>query len=326
MKTADHFTCAILLSVFLFAACQAARPPVVGDAQCADIAQKGYVSILDLNVCYTEVVNLEKNFRHIADFVAQNDVDIILLQEVVGSEITGMDNSAIELRKILLKEHNMRFSATTAWDLGISNFFIDGNAILSRCEIAKTDIKKISTPGNIGKKQVALSRNVHLAVVSIPGYGNLNVYNTHLCARCKKSERESQLERALSWIEKTNAGSRLAIFGGDMNFDRIINSGTEAFMWEKIIAAGFIDAYANRMIRNSSETLETLCEDEDNADEHCTKGVTQLDDYNSRRIDYIFTNSPATVRAARVVFNEMVNSDEPTLSDHAGVFIRLDLP
>jgi maltose 6'-phosphate phosphatase len=74
------------------------------------------------------------------------------------------------------------------------------------------------------------------------------------------------------------------------------------------------------------ETLETLCEDEDNPDQHCTKGVTQLDDKNGRRIDYIFAKSPATIRAARVVFNELVNNQEPTVSDHAGVFVSLELP
>ena len=47
---------------------------------------------------------------------------------------------------------------------------------------------------------------------------------------------------------------------------------------------------------------------------------------NGRRIDYIFTKRPAAIEAARVVFNEMVNPGEPTVSDHAGVFIRLKLP
>ena len=113
-----------------------------------------------------------------------------------------------------------------------------------------------------------------------------------------------------------------------LNFDRFDNQGAEKPQWEKIIANGFIDAYADFIIANSDgqETLETLCEDEDNADEHCTVGVSELDGPNARRIDYIFTKTPSTIRDARVVFNTLVNSDQPTVSDHAGVFISLDLP
>ena len=195
---------------------------------------------------------------------------------------------------------------TSAEDMGIW-----GNAILSRCEITKTDIKKINRPGRISKGKMALARNVLLAVVSIPGYGNLG--------------RKLELDRALYWIEETNQDSRLAIFGGDFNFDRFVNAGSEAFMYEKIRSAGFEDAYADYM-KNNGVSLETLCENEDEPDEHCTKGVTKHDKKNGRRIDYIFTKRPAAIEAARVVFNEMVNHDEPSVSDHAGVFIRLKLP
>jgi maltose 6'-phosphate phosphatase len=55
-------------------------------------------------------------------------------------------------------------------------------------------------------------------------------------------------------------------------------------------------------------------------------GVSELDGPNARRVDYIFTKAPSNIRAARVVFNTLVNSDEPTVSDHAGVFISLELP
>jgi maltose 6'-phosphate phosphatase len=119
-----------------------------------------------------------------------------------------------------------------------------------------------------------------------------------------------------------------SVLGGDFNSDRFDNEGAEKFLWEKIINSGFIDAYADFIIANSNgeETLDTLCEDEDNADEHCTVGVSELDGPNARRVDYIFTKASSNIRAARVVFNTLVNNDEPTVSDHAGVFIGLELP
>jgi maltose 6'-phosphate phosphatase len=42
--------------------------------------------------------------------------------------------------------------------------------------------------------------------------------------------------------------------------------------------------------------------------------------------DYIFAKGFADVRLSKVVFNTLVNPDEPTVSDQAGVFVRLGLP
>ncbi|MGD9046121.1 MAG: hypothetical protein PVG06_20595 [Desulfobacterales bacterium] len=318
MKTSDYLKCAILLCVFLFAACQC-KPPIIGDAQCDNIAKKGYVSILVLNVDY-EVVNHEKNLKRIANFVANNHVDLILFQEAEAyGGITGPADATSELRKILLKKYKMRFNMTSAADI-----LIWGNAILSSCEITETDLKKINTPGTVGKGAIGLNRNVLLAVISIPDYGKVNVYNTHLCARCEKSEREVQLDRALSWIKEITPDSRLAIFGGDLNFDLFINNGAEVPMYKKIIKAGLKDAYADYM-KTNGVGLDDLCEDEDKPDEHCTKGVTRIDDKNGRRVDYIFIKSPPGIKSAKVVFNSVVSHTEPTVSDHAGVFIRLNL-
>ena len=109
---------------------------------------------------------------------------------------------------------------------------------------------------------------------------------------------------------------------------RLDARGQRRRLYENIITAGFIDAYAEFIIAKSGgqETLDTLCEDEDNADEHCTVGVSELDGSNARRIDYIFTRRPSAIRDAKVVFNTLVNDSEPTVSDHAGVFTSMNLP
>ena len=98
-------------------------------------------------------------------------------------------------------------------------------------------------------------------------------------------------------------------------------------MWLRILCAGFNDAYADYVITSSDgqETLDSLCEDEDNADAHCTVGVSELNGHNARRVDYIFTKNPSTILGSRVVFNPAVNEGQPTVSDHAGVFISLEL-
>ncbi|MGD2188076.1 MAG: endonuclease/exonuclease/phosphatase family protein [Desulfobacterales bacterium] len=334
MRTLCHFLgVAFLLSVLLFFSCQTIPPPDMGDARCENITEKGFINVLDVNILFSEVLNRNARLEDIADFAANNDVDVILLQEVVNGVLVGTENSAQDLREILRKKHRLDYNISTAFELGQPGLLSSANAILSRCEISFAMDKRLPFTGEIefDGTVIKIARNVQVARLQIPGRGKVNVYNTHLCARCEIDERAEQLDALLEFVNDLDTnmpGSHPSLLGGDFNFDRFENQGAQKFLWEKIIANGFVDAYAEFIISNSGgqETLETLCEDEDNADEHCTVGVSELDGPNARRIDYIFTKSPATIRAARVVFNTLVNADEPTVSDHAGVFISLDLP
>lgn len=336
MKTSGYLKFLILFSGFLFFSCQTLPPPTEGDARCDNVAARGHINVLDINVLFlTE--DMDIRFGHIANFAAENDVDVILLQEIVGGSLAGTDNSAQDLREILRTKHDLDYNISTAWEIGEPNLFSSANAILSRCEInfAQVEslplVEQLSIRDGIETRVISLTRNVQIARLIIPERGEINVYNTHLCARCDIDGRAKQLEALLEFVNSSETnmpGDNPSVLGGDFNFDRFDNEGAEKFLWEKIIDNGFIDAYAEFIIINSGgqETLDTLCEDEDNADEHCTVGVSELDGPNARRVDYIFTKSPATIRAAKVVFNTLVNDDEPTVSDHAGVFISLDLP
>jgi maltose 6'-phosphate phosphatase len=328
----------MLLSVFLFISCQTCPETIVTCARCDKVASRGHLNILNINVLFlTE--DMDERFGHIADFAAENEVDLILLQEIVGGSFAGTDNSAEDLREILRTKHNLDYNISTAWEIGEPNIFSSANAILSRCEIKFVQVERLPYVSELSRKvkirdktrKISFRRNVQLVRLDIPDLGKINIYNTHLCARCDIDGRADHTEALLEFIDGMEAnmpGDHPSLLGGDFNFDRFDNQGAEKFLWEKVINKGFIDAYADFVIANSGgqETLETLCEDEDNADEHCTVGVSKLNGHNARRIDYIFAKSPANIRAARVVFNELVNNDEPTVSDHAGVFISLELP
>ena len=140
-----------------------------------------------------------------------------------------------------------------------------------------------------------------------------------------------QIDVALEFLNKLeeNTGDVYpTILGGDFNFDRFRNDGIQKFQYERVINTGFIDAYAEYIIAASGgrETLDTLCEDEDSPDEHCTVGVSELNGSKSRRKDYIFARGFADVRVSKVVFNTLINPEQPTASDHAGVFVRLGFP
>ena len=207
------------------------------------------------------------------------------------------------------------------------------NAVLSRCEIRYNLVRRLPKTPELEFKGhvIEVARNVLLSRLEIPQIGKINVYNTHLCAACEEFERAEQIDVLLEFLNNLaeNTGEdHPTILGGDFNFDRFRNDGEQRLQYEKIVNAGFIDAYAEYIITASGgqERLDMLCQDEDNPDEHCTVGVSELNGSESRRKDYIFTQGFADVSLSKVVFNTLVNPDEPTVSDHAGVFVRLGLP
>ena len=138
-------------------------------------------------------------------------------------------------------------------------------------------------------------------------------------------EFSAQMEELLPFIGKVEASfppGNFAVLGGDFNIDRFrVDPFPERPFYERIINAGFIDAYAQ------NKPLDSLCANPKQPDAHCTVEVSTLDAGGSaRRVDYLFMNQPKTIRESRVVFNTVVDSNQPSVSDHAGVFVSIALP
>ena len=335
MKSCKYFIRILVLpAVLLIVSCQTTPlPPGMGDAQCGNIAEKGYINILTINLLFSEVDDRKDRLKAIAAFAATSDVDILMLQEVVNGILVKTDNSAQDLRDILSKKHNLDYNIQTAFEIGLPGLLSVANAVLSRCEIRYSLVQRLPKTPEIEFEGhvIEVSRNVLLSRLEIPVFGKINVYNTHLCADCEDFERMEQIDALLEFLGNLaeNTGDDYpTILGGDFNFDRFRNDGKQKIQYERITSSDFIDAYAKYIIAASGgqETLDTLCEDENNADEHCTVGVSELNGANSRRKDYIFARGFADVLLSKVVFNPSINPDEPTVSDHAGVFVRLGLP
>jgi maltose 6'-phosphate phosphatase len=292
------------------------------------------LKILTINLLFSEVDDRNKRLRAIADYVAAKQVDVLLLQEVVGGDLVGTQNSADDLRDLLRDEHNLNYFLRTAFETGVPGLLNTASAILSRFEIEFSDnlILPWVTEEEFLGFTVKLPRNVMLTRMLIPGFGEVDVFNTHLCSRCSPEDREDQLDEVFDFIKsfQNDVGApRPTVLGGDMNFDIFADNGDEKFLYDKVLAEGFSDAYAKYIIASASgqETLETLCENKDNADEHCTVGVSDLNGSNARRIDYIFARDFGPPVKGQVVFNPNApNGVPPTVSDHAAVVVHLNLP
>ena len=310
----------IILPLSLFVCCAAVQN---SEAVAAD-----GIRVMSINLLFSEIDDRNKRLKIIADHVAENDVDFVLLQEVVCGELVKTDNSAKDLKEFVSERHNLKYYVRTETEsipipFG-SDFLKVGNGILSRHKIEYSDTKKLPKTSEsevFNGYKLDFRRNVMMLRTTVNGYGPIHVYNTHLCARCKIKEREEQLDDLLKYVKKEENNitrENPVILGGDFNIDRIKKAGEENYLHEKVLLEGFIDAYAAAAI----DPLDALCEDKDNPDEHCTIGVTGLGDSNPGRIDYIFSKEFRKVTTSEVIFNSAI-TDDPAVSDHSAVSVNL---
>jgi maltose 6'-phosphate phosphatase len=300
------------------------------DPECDDVAERGHLNVLTINPLFSEIATRDQRLSDIAAFMADNEVDVALLQEVVGGALAETNNSARDLQDILSDDLGHDYELRTAFEVGIPGLLAVANAVLSRCDIRVRLVKRLTRASEIEFKgeTIRVPRNVVMVLLAVPGIAGrdtVNVYNTHLCASCQVAERQQQLDELLEFVEQVEDFLPLTnpvVLGGDFNIDIFRDAKAERPLYDAVLDAGFIDGYAAAQ----GEPVEQLCDDPSAPDEHCTVGVSELDGNNARRIDYVFTRRFAGHLESRVVFNPFVDDTQPTVSDHAGVFVRLNLP
>jgi maltose 6'-phosphate phosphatase len=310
----------------------AVQPPVNGPifdppGKCQDVAGRNHLNILTINVLFKEFDTRDQRLDAMAKFAVGIPVDIIFLQEVIGGALLEKGNSARDLQQ-KLKARGENYNLQTALETGVPELLAFGNAVLSRCEIDSKIVKRLprATELKFRGKNIKISRNVMKVRLNIPDFGKLNVYNTHLCAACTFQEQTDQFQVLLDFVKQAESIFSVGephILGGDFNIDRFRTNAPESSLYNMIVNnAGFRDGYAE------NRNLQELCDDAAAPDKHCTVGVSELDVGDSgRRVDYIFIKEFGlnAVRESKVVFNPLVVQGQPTVSDHAGVFVSVRL-
>ena len=318
-----------LLGILGLSGCAGLPPGQGGETQrigCDDVADRGHLNLLTINLLFSETDTRDSRLDAIADYAADASIDVILLQEVAGGVLVGTANSALDLQG-KLRERGRGYDLQTAFETGLPGLLTVANAVLSRCEIDFKMTKRLPKASELEFKghNIKLPRNVMMTRLNIPEFGLINVYNTHLCAKCSADELDAQLQTLLAFIDEAENFSAQAnpiILGGDFNIDRFrVDPFGERPFYNKIIETGFTDAYV------VGRSLENLCANTAFADQHCTVGVSTLDAGDSaRRIDYFFVKALNRVLRSSVVFNNLVDENQTGVSDHAGVFISVELP
>jgi maltose 6'-phosphate phosphatase len=288
----------------------------------------GNLNIMTINLLFSEIEKRDDRLRAIADYATENNIHIILLQEVVGGLLVDTQNSAKDLQDHL-RRYGGNYNLKTAFETGLPGLLAVANAVLSRCEIKFTLVKRLPLASEIefGGQSIKLPRNVQMVRIKIPGSGNVHVYNTHWCAGCSVAELTEHWQETFEFInalEDFLPGEDPVIFGGDLNLDRFRNDEEEnLYQWMvDDLGEGFSDAYADFWGEDS------LCESI--ADEHCTFGVSGYGGSTPKRIDYILVKNVDEVTHAEVIFSKFVPPFEllkaPLVSDHSAVKVSVKLP
>ncbi len=295
---------------------------------CPDISDRNYINVLTINLLFSEIENRDLRLTRIANFVDQetqsgNPIDVIFLQEVVGGSLAQTDNSSIDLLS-LLAARSLRYNLRYKMVNGVSRLLSVGNAILTRCAV-KTAVA-FTLPAESEEVfdglQLALKRNVIMARLDVPGFGSIDVYDTHLCSGCSGADRLQQalvLMRFIKIVEMRLPGNHSIILGGDFNTD--LNRQDAVPVYNAVIGNGFIDTYA--VLQNCT----SCCTPNDLSG--CTFAVpgdpfVDLIPGSSdqpARIDYIFEKGLGQVLESEVVFK----GDSHWVSDHSGVLSRISL-
>jgi maltose 6'-phosphate phosphatase len=301
------------------------------EARCPDVAERGRLNVLTINLLFTEITNREARLHSIANFIGQQveegePVDIVLLEEVVGGELSGTMNSSLDLNQLLASrgvEYNLRYRQAN----GAPGLLTVGNTILSRCEIIATLSKELPPVLEVPAQgfEIELSRKVMMSRVEVPSLGGINVYDTHLCSFCDPKDRFAQARVLMKFIGKVEnilGKDNPIILGGDFNTNRNLHDDLPVY---RLITENnkFIDTYA-------SFNGCTNCCSESESVAGCTFAVPgdpfAIEAFTGQiqepvRSDYIFIRGTSL----EIETSEVVFTSYPWVSDHSGVLTRIRL-
>jgi maltose 6'-phosphate phosphatase len=299
------------LALFIvFAALLSATTPCYGD---------GVLRVMTVNLLFSEITDRNERLNRIADYVADSETDVILLQEVVGGALAGISNSAAVLRQKIFRRTGLWYDISYRLANGVPGFLSVGLATLTRGKILLTLSRTLPFVSEeiFEGIVVPLRRKVMMSRIRIPGYGKLNVYNTHLCAFCDPEDRLRQAEVLFDFMETVESlfwRENVILLGGDFN------TPNDSDVYSLITGSGFRDTYEEA--NGGCGSCCTL-----GSDPSCTYAaygnpyavnLFTGEREEPARIDYIFLRNPTgrvLIEGSTVVFK----TDPKWVSDHSAV-------
>ncbi|WP_108651121.1 endonuclease/exonuclease/phosphatase family protein [Dongshaea marina] len=256
------------------------------------------LSLLTLNLHGHQEADPIENFREIARYIHEQEIDLIAFQEASqlrqAEEVTGeiFEDNPLTVICDYLRERGKEYESVWAFShFSYQQMYQEGVAILSRFPITAREERYISRSCD---PTFTRSRKIARARVDIHGI-SVDLYSCHLgWYDCPNEPFSFQWRQLDSWVKEQ---PDRALLLGDFNND----AGTPGY--RELVESGYQDCYP----LGSNQPGFTV-----------DKAIDGWkDNQKSLRIDYIFANWPVRVESSEVVFSD------PMLSDHKGV--RVDI-
>jgi len=253
------------------------------------------LTVLSLNLMQKASAPRKERLAKLADALAKEPPDFLLLQEGSGGLWDGTQNSIGDLAG-LLDGRGLRYTHVSRDSLGVAGFLVFKVAVASRRPMAFTDAACLGEPGGdwFDKSPLPGRKNAVAAGADVPGFGKVNVVSVHLFTG---SDKGAQVEALLAFVRELDAKhpAAVTVVGGDFNF------ADSHPAYAQMVSAGFTDA---------------------GKDAGPTFGLPENPLRKAKkpsRIDYIFVKGKAKVTRAEVKFNR----EGQWVSDHCGVLTHV---
>jgi maltose 6'-phosphate phosphatase len=293
-------------------------------------SDNGELNVMTVNLLFSEIRHRDARLDIIADYVKGSPpIHIILLQEVVGGTLSRTANSALDLKN-KLAARGLNYNLSYRMANGLPGLLTVGNAILSLHDILFTVSATLPFESEeiFQGVEIPLKRKVMMSRIDVPGFGDMNVYNTHLCAYCDPGERLEQTKALINFVKTVEwfiPGSNSIILGGDFNIPDAFIGSRFAPEYDLIVSKGFADSYS------IEHGCTHCCKIGDLAAIGCTYAVAGNpyafnlftgEREETVRIDYIFLKNVSGIISSEVIFN----SDPSWVSDHSALLTKIALP
>lgn len=171
------------------------------------------LKVLTLNLhCYQEE-NWDVKFWQIARVINEREVDIVCFQEVAEPWNGGKGDPSRNAARIIRDRLNQPYHIAFDWShIGFGQYR-EGSAILSRHDLILKDSGYVSSGRSVYDIH---ARRIVMAQVSVPQFGVINVFSTHLS--WWSDGFRSQFENLRRWADDRHSGEVAAtLLCGDFN-------------------------------------------------------------------------------------------------------------
>ena len=263
------------------------------------------MKLLTINVHAWIEENQDEKMEILAKVIAENDYDVIAMQEVNQSMNSPVLFRAIRQDNygwVLLDKISKYTDRTYYYHWSNSHIGYDkydeGLAIITKHKLLDVDEFYCTRAQSVN---TITSRRINSATIEYKG----QIMEFYTCHMNLPTNKEEKMSDNIQRILKRSQTDNLKILMGDFNTDAI--SDQQAY--QQIKSLGLFDTFEMAEQKDSGITVEKAIDG--------WKGHSE-----EKRLDYIFLNQAKRVLSSQVIFN---GKNKPIVSDHFGVEVALIL-